>query len=146
MAAIRGKNTGPELLIRKALHARGFRYRLHTALLGKPDLVLPRWNAVVFVHGCFWHGHDCPMFRWPATRTEFWHNKIGRNRVRDAAVECALKGCGWRVATVWECALKGRGRMSLADIIDSLTAWLSSDAQTICIKGEFRDRPSDPPA
>lgn len=146
MAAIRGKNTRPELLIRKALHARGFRYRLHGALPGKPDLVLPRWSAVILVHGCFWHGHDCPMFHWPATRAEFWHDKIGRNRARDAATGRALEGDGWRVATVWECALKGRGRLPLAGVIDSLAAWLSSDAQTICIKGEFFDRPADPPA
>lgn len=146
MAAIRGKNTRPELLIRKKLHARGFRYRLHAALPGKPDLVLPRWGAAIFVHGCFWHGHDCPMFRWPATREDFWRDKIGRNRARDAAAEYALEGGGWRVATVWECALRGRGRLPLADVIDSLTAWLSSDAQTICIKGEFLDRSPDPPA
>lgn len=146
MAAIRGKDTRPELLIRKALHARGFRYRLHGALPGKPDLVLHRWQAVIFVHGCFWHGHDCPMFRWPATREEFWRDKIGRNKARDAATQVILSEAGWRVATVWECALKGRGRLELPAIIDSLSAWLSSDAQTTCIKGKFLDRPADSPA
>ncbi len=146
MAAIRARDTRPELMIRKGLHARGFRYRLHGTLPGKPDLVLPRWRAVVLVHGCFWHGHDCPMFRWPGTRAKFWRGKIERNRARDAAVKDALKRDGWRVATVWECALKGRGRLPLDSVLDSVAAWLSSDAQTICIKGEFLDRPADPTA
>ena len=108
MAGIRGRNTRPELVIRKALHARGFRYRLHVAgLPGKPDIVLPRFRAVIFVHGCFWHGHDCPLFRLPATRSEFWEAKISRNRERDREVLGALKTTGWRCLTVWECAIRG---------------------------------------
>ncbi len=87
MAGIRGRNTKPEIFIRKALHARGFRYRLHPrAVPGVPDFTLPRWRAAVFVHGCFWHGHDCPLFRLPGTRPDFWLAKIERNRARDAEV------------------------------------------------------------
>lgn len=142
MAAIRGADTRPEMTVRKALHARGFRYRLHAKeLRGKPDLVLPKYGAVVFVHGCFWHGHDCPLFRWPKTREDFWRDKIGLNQARDAGVRCHLGADGWRVATVWECALKGRGRLPLPDVIDSLSAWLSSDAKELCIEGQWSDEP-----
>lgn len=127
MSGIRGKNTKPELLIRKALHARGFRYRLHCDLPGKPDICLPRHRAVIFVHGCFWHGHDCHLFKWPSTRPEFWRAKIERNRAVDAAAEAVLLAAGWRVAVVWECALKGRNRKPLEDVISACAGWLTSD-------------------
>ncbi|OAN82392.1 very short patch repair endonuclease [Jannaschia sp. EhC01] len=140
MAAIRGVDTRPEMTIRKALHARGFRYRLHAkGLPGKPDLILPKYTAAVFVHGCFWHGHDCPLFRWPKTREEFWRDKIGRNQTRDVDVRRQLGADGWRVAVVWECALKGRGRLPLAHVIDSLSVWLSSDAKELSIEGHLID-------
>lgn len=143
MAAIRGTNTRPEMTLRKALHARGFRYRLHARELpGKPDLVLPKYRAAVFVHGCFWHGHDCPLFRWPGTREDFWRDKIGRNKTRDADMRRRLGADGWRVAVVWECALKGRGRLALAHVIDSFVVWLSSDAIELCIEGQWFDEPS----
>lgn len=143
MAAIRGTDTRPEMTIRKALHARGFRYRFHAKNLpGKPDLILPKYKAAVFVHGCFWHGHECPLFHWPKTREEFWRDKIGRNRMRDADARCQLGADGWRVAVVWECALKGRGRLPLAHVIDSLAAWLSSDAKELCIEGQWIDEPA----
>lgn len=135
MSGIRGKNTKPELIVRKALHARGFRYRLHCKLPGKPDLCLPKYRAVVFVHGCFWHGHDCHMFKWPSTRPEFWREKIGRNRVVDAAVAAKLRADGWRVATVWECALKGRTRLPLEVMLDSLEPWLRGTEQACEIRG-----------
>lgn len=91
MAGIRGKDTKPELVVRRGLHALGFRFRLHDrALSGKPDMVLPRWRAVIFIHGCFWHAHDCPLFRWPGTRQDFWRQKIGRNQERDAEVKPRL--------------------------------------------------------
>jgi DNA mismatch endonuclease (patch repair protein) len=135
MSGIRGKNTKPELTIRKALHARGFRYRLHCKLPGKPDLCLPKYRAVIFVHGCFWHGHDCHLFKWPSTRPEFWREKIARNRTVDAAAEAKLLADGWRVATVWECALKGRTRLPLEDVVGSLEKWLQSDAPAISIEG-----------
>jgi len=135
MSGIRGKNTKPELTIRKALHARGFRYRLHCKLPGKPDLCLPKYRAVIFVHGCFWHGHDCHLFKWPSTRPEFWREKIGRNRAVDAAAEAKLLADGWRVGTVWECALKGRERLTLDDLTDELVGWLKSDRTGLAIRG-----------
>ena len=135
MSGIRGKSTKPELIVRKALHARGFRYRLHCKLPGKPDLCLPKYRAVIFVHGCFWHGHDCHLFKWPSTRPEFWREKIGRNRVVDAAAEAKLLADGWRVAAVWECALKGRTRKPLETVLDSCETWLGGGAHTLEIRG-----------
>ncbi len=135
MSGIRGKNTQPELLIRKALHARGFRYRLHCGLPGKPDICLPKHRAVIFVHGCFWHGHDCHLFKWPKTRPEFWRAKIGRNREVDVAAEGRLIDMGWRVAVVWECALKGTGRWPVAKVIDDCQTWLLSSASRLDIRG-----------
>lgn len=129
MSGIRGKNTRPELLIRKALHARGFRYRLHCRdLPGNPDLCLPKYRAVIFVHGCFWHGHGCHLFKWPKTRPEFWRDKIERNRAVDRAAEGRLAGRGWRVAVIWECALKGPHRRPIAKVVDLCQAWLLSEA------------------
>lgn len=135
MSGIRGKNTKPELLIRKALHARGFRYRLHCDLPGKPDICLPKHRAVIFVHGCFWHGHDCHLFKWPKTRPEFWKAKIERNREVDARSEAALVQEGWRQANIWECALKGRRRLELEDVISSCAEWLRSDRERLDIRG-----------
>src|ERR1700749_4157220 len=111
MSRIRGRDTKPELLLRRGLHSRGHRFRVQRDdLPGRPDLVFPRFNAVVFVHGCFWHGHRCPMFTLPATRTRFWRNKIATNVRRDHTVQSKLALEGWRVMTVWECALRGPGR------------------------------------
>ena len=136
MANIRGKNTKPELILRKALHAAGFRYRLHVrALPGTPDIILPRYRAVIFVHGCFWHGHDCPLFRWPATRTDFWREKIARNQTVDARNEKQLENLDWRLAIVWECALKGKASQPLADVIAACALWLRSDDRRIEIRG-----------
>lgn len=117
MAAIKGGNTKPEILIRRHLHSLGFRYRLHDSRLpGKPDLVFPQFHAVLFINGCFWHGHDCNLFRWPRTRPEFWRRKICRNIARDLRNEAELVASDWRVGIVWECALKGPGRQLLADL------------------------------
>lgn len=136
MAAIRGSHTKPELEVRKALHAAGFRYRLHAKdLPGKPDLVLPRYRAVIFVNGCFWHKHDCHLFKWPATREEFWRAKIGRNVENDARAFDALRAAGWRVAVVWECALKGRTRLEPSSAMQRLAGWIRSDEGTITIRG-----------
>lgn len=136
MAGIRGKDTRPELVIRRGLHALGFRYRLHDrALPGQPDLVLPRWRAVIQVHGCFWHGHGCSLFRWPSTRQDFWRAKIGRNVERDAEVEAALDRAGWRVLTVWECAIKGSRRLGADETVTRVAGWLRSDARTGEIRG-----------
>jgi DNA mismatch endonuclease (patch repair protein) len=136
MSGIRGKDTKPELMIRKALHSRGFRYRIHCKdLPGKPDLCLPKYRAVIFVHGCFWHGHDCHLFKWPKTRPEFWQAKIRRNREVDAdSFECLAKS-GWRLATIWECALKGKTRLQADDLVINLDHWLRSDVQHLVLKG-----------
>lgn len=137
MAGIRGVNTKPELLIRRGLHALGFRFRLHGRKLpGKPDLVLPRYRAAVFVHGCFWHGHDCPLFKWPKTRHEFWRSKIEGNRARDSGAEAALKSSGWRVLTIWECSLRGASRLEPEQVIEYAASWLRSDEP----EGEIRGR------
>ena len=115
MAGIRGKNTKPELTIRRWLHADGFRFRLFRRdLPGRPDMVLPRWNVVVFAHGCFWHGHQgCSYFRLPKTRPEFWEGKIRRNSERDHESMDKLVEAGWRIAVIWECALRKEPEITL---------------------------------
>jgi len=136
MAGIRGRNTAPELVLRRALHAEGFRYNLHDrGLPGKPDMVFPRYNAVMFAHGCFWHGHDCHLFKWPSTRPEFWQAKIWRNRENDARCETALADSGWRQGVVWECALKGKARLPLSTVIRRCSSWLRSDKPLLEIRG-----------
>jgi DNA mismatch endonuclease, patch repair protein len=108
MASIRSRDTKPEMLVRRYLHGRGFRYSLvRKDLPGQPDLVLPKFNAAVFVHGCFWHGHvGCRFATTPATRPDFWRSKLSANAARDQRVETELQQLGWRVAVVWECALR----------------------------------------
>jgi len=136
MAGIRGKDTRPEMILRRGLHARGFRFRLHDRRLpGSPDLVFPGRRAVIFVHGCFWHGHDCHLFRLPATRQEFWRAKIEGNAARDAATEDALVRAGWRVLTIWECALKGRERLPVEAMLDRVSAWLAAGSGQEMIAG-----------
>ncbi len=136
MSGIRGKDTKPEIVIRKALHAAGFRYRLHDRRLpGKPDMVFPKYRAVLFIHGCFWHGHDCHLFRLPSTRPEFWKSKIEGNVVRDCAATEQLQTAGWRVGTVWECALKGREKLEFAAVAGQLADWLRSDGSAIELRG-----------
>lgn len=125
MRAIKSKNTRPEMIVRSGLHRQGLRFRIHPKELpGKPDLVFPRFGAAIFVHGCFWHGHDCPLFKIPATREDFWMSKISANQIRDSRDATALSKLGWRVATVWECALKGQGKLPLDTVIDELARWL----------------------
>lgn len=123
MAAIRGKDTRPELRLRKALHTRGFRYRLHPAgLPGRPDLLLSKYRAAVFVHGCFWHRHPgCRYTTTPETRPEFWLSKFRQNTARDARDVAELIGKRWRVAVIWECALRGE---RAAKTISELSEWL----------------------
>lgn len=122
MSGIRGKDTKPELLLRRALHRDGYRYRLHAKELpGRPDLVFPKYHAVLFVHGCFWHGHQgCKYFRVPTTRTEFWEAKIAGNRARDQRRLAELIEAGWRTAVVWECAT----RHEPDDAVRRVEAWL----------------------
>lgn len=136
MSGIRGKNTKPEVRVRQLLHGHGFRFRLHVAHLpGKPDIVLPRFRAVVMVHGCFWHGHECHLFKWPGSRVEFWKGKIERNRMNDLKAVEALLEKGWRVATIWECAIKGVGRMNDDALAQNLTEWIQGNAAEIQIIG-----------
>lgn len=136
MAGIRSTNTKPEMMLRLALHAAGFRYRLHDRRLpGRPDMVFPRRRAVLFAHGCFWHGHDCHLFRLPGTRPEFWREKIDRNRERDMVAESALSALGWRCGVVWECALRGRTAIPISDVIFQCVAWLQSDVPRLIIRG-----------
>ena len=108
MSQIRSKDTKPELLVRKFLHKNGFRYRLHVKNLpGKPDIVLPKYKTVIFVHGCFWHGHEgCKYYVVPKTRTEWWLEKIGKNTANDLKAKKSLITEGWKVLNIWECKLK----------------------------------------
>ena len=127
MAGVRGKDTKPELALRKALHARGFRYRLHAKRLpGNPDLVFARHRAVCFVHGCFWHRHPgCRYATTPKTHTDFWDAKFAATVARDRRNRIRLLQEGWRVAVVWECSLRGKG---LPATVSRLANWLAGDA------------------
>lgn len=137
MSGIRSKDTQHEIKIRKALHAAGFRYRLHRRdLPGTPDIALPRYRAVVFVHGCFWHGHDCHLFKWPSTRTDFWKDKIGKNRQRDSEVRAALSESRWRWLIIWECAIRGKHRLEFEYLVQQVTAWISTGSSDHSIWGE----------
>lgn len=131
MAGIRSKDTKPEILIRHGLHARGYRYRLHVKKLpGKPDLVFPKYSAVLFVNGCFWHGHDCHLFRIPKSNVEFWRTKISRNKELDILHIAQLISMGWRVAVIWECALKGKAKINFETLLELIGEWLeSTDSQ-----------------
>lgn len=125
MSGIRGRDTKPEIALRSGLHRLGFRFTLRSQLPGKPDVVLPKWRTVVFFHGCFWHGHEgCPLFRLPATRTEFWQDKISGNRLRDGRVALQLQDAEWRVATVRECAVRGPGRSDWPAVCEQLGFWI----------------------
>lgn len=138
MSRIRGRDTKPEMLIRRGLHARGFRYRLQDrSLPGRPDLVFPRYKAVILVHGCFWHGHDCPMFRLPATRSEFWSEKIAANQSRDARAHEALLASGWRVLTVWECCLKGKARLPFDAVLRLCDSFICGNEAELIISGAW---------
>ncbi|WP_363118392.1 very short patch repair endonuclease [Marivita sp. XM-24bin2] len=137
----KGKNTRPELALRLALHARGFRYRLHSKKVhGRPDLVLPKHRAVIFVHGCFWNRHEgCRYSTTPATRVAFWQKKFEANIARDSAVRGALLAAGWRVATIWECALQKPEQVAAP--ADQLSRWLLSETETL----ELSKREVSPP-
>ncbi|MDD2868647.1 very short patch repair endonuclease [Neomegalonema sp.] len=142
MAGIRGKDTKPELTLRRALHARGFRFRLHAPTLeGRPDLAFAQHRAAVFVHGCFWHRHEgCRYASTPSTRPEFWRTKFAANQARDAAVRTKLLAAGWRVATVWECALRKAGQAERSTEV--LAAWLLSEAPELDLGAEAPERSS----
>ena len=136
MSQIRGINTSPELAVRRLLFGRGWRYRLHSPKLpGKPDIVLPKMHAVILVHGCFWHGHQCRLFKWPATNQEFWEKKIGANVAKDQRNQDLLIENGWRLMTIWECALRGRVRLDSESLILRIEKWLRSSIMTGEIAG-----------
>lgn len=127
MSRIGPKDTAPELLVRRGLYAKRVGFKLHRKELpGKPDLVLSKYNAVIFVHGCFWHAHKgCKLFQSPATRTHFWEPKLRRNRERDEEVKSLLVESGWRVLTVWECATRS---LPVEELIEKIVQWLKSSS------------------
>lgn len=128
MSGIRGKDTKPEMKVRRLLHAKGFRYRLHRKdLPGKPDIVLPKYKAAIFVNGCFWHGHGCSLFKWPASNAEFWKQKIEANKSRDTLAIAALEKSGWRCLTVWECVSRRTPEEILAE---ELAVWIMNSIPT----------------
>lgn len=134
MAAIKSKHTKPEMLVQKMLHAAGFRYRLHyKGLPGQPDLVFPRYKAVIFIHGCYWHYHGCTLSHLAKSNTDYWLPKIKRNLERDKQHVNALLESGWRVLIVWECAIRGKNKLEPATLLKRITAWLDSDKPTACI-------------
>jgi DNA mismatch endonuclease (patch repair protein) len=137
MSGIKHKNTRNEIIIRKRLHKLGFRYQLHRKdLPGKPDLVFPKYHAVIFVNGCFWHAHGCHIFKWPSTRVEFWKEKIGANKIRDERNIQACIAMGWKVLVIWECALKGKTRRNLNEVIHTAANWIMYDSQSAAIEGK----------
>ncbi|KAA3497999.1 DNA mismatch endonuclease Vsr [Rhizobium rhizogenes] len=132
MSRIRGRDTKPELLLRRGLHARGYRFRVNvTGLPGRPDIVFPRYGALIQVNGCFWHGHDCHLFKMPASRQEFWAEKISANRARDQRTDQALSDAGWRVLTVWECSLKGAKRRQPDEVLAYCETFLRNKTKKI---------------
>ena len=137
MAGIKGKNTKPEIMIRKKLHKIGFRYRLHNkSLPGKPDLVFSKYKAVIFINGCFWHGHNCHLFKYPDSREEFWHNKIDKTRETDLRNISLLTNNGWRVLQIWECSIKGKERLDINEVIKVTSEWLKSQDEAFEIRGK----------
>jgi DNA mismatch endonuclease (patch repair protein) len=136
MSRVKGKDTQQEVEIRKRLFALGLRYRLHDKKLpGKPDLVLPRYKTVIFIHGCFWHVHDCHLFRWPTSKKAFWKKKLEGNKKRDIENIESLKKLGWRILIIWECAFRSTGRnreKEFHSITSKSVKWLRS-------KSEYRE-------
>ena len=143
MSGIRGKNTKPEILLRRALHARGFRYRLHVKTVsGRPDLVFPKHRVAIFVHGCFWHRHEgCRFASNPKTRPEFWAAKFAANVRRDHKVVTELSREGWRIATVWECALRKPADVNAA--VYQLELWITEGGQVVEIGKQSSEQHAD---
>ncbi|MEK3883645.1 very short patch repair endonuclease [Paenibacillus sp. PL2-23] len=138
MSGIKGKDTKPEIILRQGLHKLGFRYKLHDRNLpGMPDMVFPRYKAVIFANGCFWHGHSCHMFKWPSSNEQLWHNKINRNMEMDRENLSRLQEMNWRVGIVWECSLTGKYRINSEEVIELCAQWLeATDMTSIEIGGQ----------
>ena len=137
MSGIRSTDTKPELILRRGLHRRGFRYRLHDrSLPGCPDIVFPRHKAVILVNGCFWHGHECHLFRWPQSRETYWRDKITGNMERDRCNRRKLLEQGWRICRVWECALRGKQCLPVDMVIDQCAVWIRCTEPEIDISGK----------
>jgi DNA mismatch endonuclease, patch repair protein len=132
MSRVRGRDTKPEMLVRRGLHARGLRYRLHDRKLpGRPDLVFPKYRTALFVHGCFWHAHSCALSKLPATRQDFWKKKLEGNAARDRRAIDALRSDGWRVLVIWECALRGPERRISDDVIAAVASSIRSGMRSL---------------
>lgn len=131
MSRVRSKNTKPELIVRSHLHKMGYRFRLHVKQLpGNPDVVLPKYRAVIFVHGCFWHGHNnCRGGEIPKTRSLFWKDKVCENVSRDTMAYTQLSLCGWRIVIIWECALKNKS--STYNALNNLSEWMRSELDNL---------------
>ena len=129
MSRVSGKNTKPELVVRSLLHNMGYRFRLHRKdLPGKPDITLPKYHKVIFVHGCFWHGHaDCPRSNRPTTNKMFWRVKLDKNIERDKVTVCNIRGLGWSVLTVWACEVKDKDKLT-----NKLLSFLESKEEKNC--------------
>jgi DNA mismatch endonuclease, patch repair protein len=131
MAGIGSRNTRPELLVRRQLHARGFRYTLDGAgLPGRPDIVLPKWKVAIFINGCFWHWHGCHLSKIPDANRTFWETKLMTNQTRDDVSQMAIVSAGWRVALVWECALRGQlAESKLPRLMQNLERWIRGESK-----------------
>lgn len=150
MSRVKGRDTKPEMIIRRGLHAKGLRFRLHRRdLPGRPDLVLPRHQAIILVHGCFWHGHGCHLCKTPQTRTGFWKSKIAKTVERDQRTIETLVREGWRVLIVWECALRGSGKIPIEQLLEECEAFIQRSAivraELSAVGAETGKSPSDPP-
>ena len=136
MARIKGHNTKIEVSLRKLLFAKGFRYRINVRTLpGRPDLVFPKYRAVIMINGCFWHGHECKLFRLPTSNRQFWEKKISKNRENDLMVLNKLKYEKWRVLTIWECSIRGQNRLGFPIVSELTSDWIKSGKDSDEIKG-----------
>ena len=134
MASVGNKDTQPELIIRKGIHGRGYRYSLNdNSLPGRPDIKMPKYNAIIFIHGCFWHGHEKCGSQIPKSNKKFWRNKIERNKERDRKNTEKLLELGWRVLTIWECAIEGKNSLSKDKLLKNVTSWIESESQRAII-------------
>lgn len=144
MAKVRSKDTGIELAIRKGLYARGYRYRkCQTQMAGKPDIVLTKYKTVIFVNGCFWHYHDCSLFKMPASRSDWWRDKLSGNKERDRKNVTLLQGEGWRIIVVWECAIRSSRKkvdeLLVEAVLDKIEECLSCDDSIVTIEQGFQE-------